>query len=87
MGNRIISGFLRHLHLRETWVIFMVLGFIMLNFPFIHIFYNPRLIFGIPILFLYLMVGWFVSIFIIFLFVKAISFPDDDKGRDGNAKS
>jgi hypothetical protein len=64
----------------------MVLGFIMLNFPFIHIFYTPRLMFGIPVLFLYLMLGWLISILVIYLFVKAVSVPGDDNGRSGDAE-
>ena len=36
------------LHLREAWVIFFVLGLVMLNFPFLHIFNKDIQIFGIP---------------------------------------
>lgn len=81
MAHRFILGILRHLHLRETWVVFFILGIIMMNFPFIHIFYTPRLVFGIPLLYMYLVFGWMVSICVIYLFVKAIDLPDDDKGE------
>jgi hypothetical protein len=64
---------LRHFHIREVWVIFFILGIIMMNYPFIHIFHKPRiLVFGMPVLFLYLYLGWLVSIVVIYLFVKAV---------------
>ena len=81
MGNKVRSMLLRHLHLRETWVVFFILGLIMLNFPFIHIFYTPRRVLGIPLLFLYLILGWMISIFVIWLFVKAIDLPDEENGE------
>ncbi len=78
------SVFLRHLRLKESWVIFFVLGVIMMNYPFLHIFNKPIFLWGIPLLYLYLMVGWLVSIFVIFLFTKAIdSNKDRDKGERG----
>ena len=86
MGHRLLAGILKHFHLKETWVVFFILGFIMMNFPFIHIFYSPRLIFGIPLLYLYLTLGWLISIGVIYLFVKAINLPDDDKERSADAE-
>jgi Na+-driven multidrug efflux pump len=71
----------RYLNLKETWIIFFILGIIMMNYPFIHIFDTPRLIFGIPSLFLYLFIGWMISIYVIYLFVKAIDLADEDKGE------
>lgn len=54
----------------------------MMNYPFIHIFCDPLLhIFNLPGLFFYLYAGWVISIFVIFLFVKAIDVPDEDKGE------
>ena len=81
MGHRIITRVMSYLNLKETWVIFFILGFIMLNFPFIHVFSTPGRIFGIPALFLYLFLGWMISICIIYLFVKAIDHADKDKGE------
>jgi hypothetical protein len=43
----------------------------MMNFPFLHIFNKPALLFGIPLLFLYLTFGWIISIVVIYLFVVA----------------
>lgn len=62
----------KHLRLMESWVIFFLLGLIMMNYPFIHIFNKNTEIFGFPLLFLYLMGGWAVSICVIFLFTKAL---------------
>ena len=56
------------LHLREAWVIFFVLGLVMLNFPFLHIFNKDVLVLGTPLIILYLMVGWPLSIFVVYLF-------------------
>lgn len=55
--------------IRESWIFFFILGVIMLNYPFIHIFSNGATLFGIPVLFLYLMIGWPASIGVIYLFV------------------
>lgn len=79
-GNRI----LKKLRLRESWVIFFLLGFIMLNYPFIHIFNKPVKIFGLPLLFLYLEIGWAVSIFIIYLFTLASGLPEDGGDSSGD---
>lgn len=59
------------LQLRESWVIFFILGVIMMTFPFLHIFNKPILLFGVPLLFLYLIFGWIVSIIVIYLFMTA----------------
>ncbi len=59
------------LQLRESWIIFFILGIIMMTFPFLHIFNKPTLIFGVPLLFLYFTAGWIISIIVICLFVIA----------------
>ena len=41
MEHKFLTWVLRHLHLKETWVIFFILGIIMMNYPFIHIFDTP----------------------------------------------
>lgn len=56
------------LHLREAWVIFFVLGMVMINFPFLHIFNKDVRVFGTPLIILYLMVGWPLSIAVIYFF-------------------
>jgi hypothetical protein len=51
-----------------------------MNYPFISIFNKPYRLFGIPLLYLYLQIGWFVSIFIIWLFIKANDQSDTTNG-------
>jgi Na+-driven multidrug efflux pump len=64
--------------MKETWVIFFILGIIMLDYPFMDIFNKRTKILGLPLLYLYIFVGWAISIFVIYLFTKSIR-PDDEK--------
>lgn len=64
---------------REAWILCLVLGLIMINFPFIHIFNTKQLIFGLPGLILYFYIGWPLSIVVIWLFVRLL--------RNGRAPS
>jgi hypothetical protein len=73
MIKRIRHRLLHRLQLRESWVIFFIMGIIMLNFPFMHIFNKSDTLFGFPLLFLYLTIGWAVSIFVIYLFTLAVN--------------
>jgi hypothetical protein len=72
MLNRVRYRILHRLQLRESWFIFFILGIIMMNFPFLHIFNKSDTLFGFPLLFLYFTAGWAVSIFVIYLFTLAI---------------
>ena len=81
MRSDLKAKIFKRLHLNESWVIFFVLGIIMMNYPFINIFNKPSQLFGLPIFYLYLYLGWLVSIFIIYLFVKAIDHGDSNKGE------
>ena len=69
--RRLRTQIIRSLQLRESWIIFFILGIIMMTFPFLHIFNKPVLLFGVPLLFLYLMAGWFLSIIVIYFFMIA----------------
>ena len=62
---------IRRLKFKDSWAICFVMGLIMMNYPFISIFNKPSSHFGIPLLYLYLMLGWLFSIFIIYLFSRA----------------
>lgn len=64
-------------------MIFFILGIIMMNHPFISIFNKPYQTYHLPVLFIYLQIGWLVSIFVIYLYTKAIDLPEDedDKGE------
>lgn len=77
MLKRLRLKLLRRLQLRESWVIFFIMGIILINFPFLHIFNKPETIFGIPLLMLYLFIGWTISIIIIYLFTLAIGNPEE----------
>jgi hypothetical protein len=73
---KIRTVLLGHLRLKESWVIFFILGIIMMNYPFIGIVNKAVMILGIPLLYLYLIVGWIVSICVVYLFTKALALPD-----------
>jgi Na+-driven multidrug efflux pump len=80
--KRLLTQILYRLQLPESWVIFFILGIIMMTFPFLHIFNKPVLLLGVPLLFLYLTAGWIISIIVIYLFMIASrheSSPADEK--------
>jgi hypothetical protein len=51
----------------------------MMNYPFLHIFNKNVMVRGIPLLFIYLIGGWAVSILVIFLFTQSIKTNDEDQ--------
>jgi hypothetical protein len=67
---------------REAWVLCFLLGMIMLNYPFIHIFNKETTLFGIPLLFLYFILGWPASIAVIYLFSRSLSDEHEGQGDD-----
>lgn len=71
---------------KEAWTIFLVLGVIMINFPFIHIFNNDLQILGIPSLVLYFFIGWPASILVIRFFIYLMEREeiqvDDERGEN-----
>ena len=73
MINRFRNRILQRLQLRESWVIFFIMGIIMLNFPFLQIFNKSDTLFGFPLLFHYFTIGWAFSIFVIYLFTLAVT--------------
>lgn len=58
----------RKIPLRDAWAICFILGVVMLNYPFLHIFNKNILVFGYPLAFLYFFIGWPASIIVIYLF-------------------
>jgi hypothetical protein len=60
------------LQIREAWVLCFLLGVVMINFPFLHIFNKEITILGIPLLFLYFALGWPFSILVIYLFCRTL---------------
>lgn len=84
MLERIKVALLHGLRTKESWVIFFIMGIIMMNYPFISIFNKPVLFFSLPALYLYLHLGWIISILVIFIFTKANHLDDnvdDQKGE------
>ncbi|MDD2271435.1 MAG: hypothetical protein PHP95_16470 [Desulfuromonadaceae bacterium] len=69
--RRLLIQITHRMQLRESWLIFFILGIIMMTFPFLHIFNKPVLLFGLPLLFLYFTAGWIISIIVIYLFMLA----------------
>lgn len=67
--------------IREAWILCLILGIIMLNFPFIQIFNSGELILGIPILVLYFFVGWPLSILVIYLFTSQLDSNQSEKNH------
>ena len=83
MRYKLIRKLLKRLSVKESWVIFFILGIIMMNYPFIHIFHKPRvLVSGMPVLFLYLYIGWLISIIVIYIFIKAIDLHGDNGNEE-----
>lgn len=70
---------IRKLPLKDAWVIWFMLGVIMLNYPFLHIFNKNVLLFGVPLTILYFFIGWPVSIFVIYLFSFYLGHHSDDE--------
>ena len=66
------------LPVREAWIIWFVLGIVMLNYPFLHIFNKDILVFGIPLTIIYFFVGWPISICVIYLFSIYLSKQPSD---------
>jgi len=73
MNKRFRHTMLHRLQLRESWIIFFIMGIIMLNFPFINIFNKSETLLGFPILFLYFTIGWAISIFVTYLFTLSVT--------------
>lgn len=75
-------NFFHRLSLKESWIIFFILGIIMLNYPFLHMFNKPTRLLTMPLLFIYIIGGWFISILVIYLFTRSIK---PDTPEDGSA--
>jgi len=72
---------------REAWILCLILGIVMINFPFVHIFSTNQLIFGIPKLVLYFFIGWPVSIAVIWFFVCSTSTDESSNPDPDNEDS
>lgn len=81
MLKRLHLKLLHRLQLRESWIIFFILGIVLINFPFLHIFNRSDIVLGFPLLFLYFFAGWGISICIIYLFTLAFG-KNDAKSKE-----
>lgn len=79
--KRLFTKVIYSMQLPESWIIFFILGIIMMTFPFLEIFNKPVLLFGIPLLFLYLTAGWMISIIVIYLFMLAGRHEDNSTDK------
>lgn len=70
---------------KELWVLCFLLGIVMLNYPFLHIFNKLVTLFGIPLLLLYFLLGWPASILVIYLFTRQIDFDESDSDNGGKS--
>ena len=77
MPNRLRQRLMHRLQLPESWVIFFIMGIIMMNFPFMHIFNKASTILGFPLMFLYFFIGWTISILVIYIFTLAVGHSGD----------
>ena len=68
--------------LREAWILCLILGLIMINFPFIHIFNTEQLIFRIPELVLYFFLGWPLSIGVIWFFTRNMEKTPEEQAAE-----
>lgn len=57
-------------NLFDRWLFLFISGLVCINYPFITIFNKPILIAGIPLIVIYFIAGWLISIIVIFIFVK-----------------
>jgi hypothetical protein len=87
MPRRHTSILTRCLSLKESWVIFFILGIIMMNFPFLSIFNKATEFWGMPLLYLYLYAGWGVSIAVIVLFSRTTTTPSASNGTARNREA
>lgn len=55
---------------RESLIALFALGALLINYPLVHLFGGDRLVFGIPLLYLYLFVCWAAIIVIIAIIVE-----------------
>lgn len=66
--------------IREAWILCFFLGIIMINTPFLQIFNKNVFFFDIPLMLLYLFIGWPISIFVIYLFIRCVGHDAPDQG-------
>jgi len=72
---------LKRLWLRDTWAIAFLIGFIVCNYPFLSVFNKPELVLGLPLLYLYLQLGWLLFLLMAYVFSRAQERRQDEERR------
>jgi len=57
---------------RSTWFSLSILYVVLFSFPLLQVFNRTILVFGIPLLILYLLLGWLLFIAIIYRFTRSL---------------
>lgn len=70
---------------RTSWLFLSILYVTLFSFPLLQVFNRNTLIFGIPLLILYLLLGWLLFIWVMYRFACRFGKPDnaDDSGHQG----
>lgn len=69
---------------KEAWIFFFLLGLVMLNYPFLVIFNKIVMFWNIPLSVLYFLVGWPLSILVIYVFSRGLSL-EKELAEEGSA--
>ena len=72
---------------REAWILCLILGIIMLNFPFIQIFNSGKFLLGVPVLVVYFFIGWPLSILVIYLFTFQLGHDEQPRKSDSSDRT
>ena len=81
MAHKINTG-----KFRDSWILCFVLGMVMLNYPFLHIFNKTASVFGVPVLILYFFIGWPVSIGVIYFFSQLLEQQETEEVGEENSE-
>lgn len=72
-----------NLFFREAWRLFFFLGIVLINYPFLQIFNKTTTFAGIPLLLLYFLIGWPLSILVSYFFSRHHTHQQyDDPDKD-----
>jgi hypothetical protein len=69
--------------LRSSWLCLSILYVVLFSFPLLRVFDRNTLVFGIPLLILYLLLGWLLFIWLIYRFTLRL---DPDGGADASGR-
>ena len=64
---------------RPSWLFLTILYVVLFSYPLLQVFNRTTLVFGVPLLVLYLLLGWLFFIWVIYRFSCCL-----DRGRDAD---